>query len=193
MADMIGIAASAAGGGVFGLVGTLLGRVGSYFERQQSIRHAERRWLHEVKLLELQQQAAQAETEAELLLTQTEGSWRGLEASLRADAEIAASFKWVSAIRALTRPLLTLLLWGIITLIWFSAELADRASITETETFAATAAPGQGAPNKKGDPGGSPIDIWMWSRLRTIWRPRQTPGVQCGHNQHRPGRRGCPD
>lgn len=140
MADIIGVAASAAGGGLFGLFGTALGRVVTFFERRQSMAHEERRWHHETELLRLQQAAQAAETEAELVLAQTEGSWAGLDASLRAEAAIAASYKWVDAIRALTRPVLTLLLWGITTLIWFTADLAHRASITETATFAATAA-----------------------------------------------------
>lgn len=140
MADMIGIAASAAGGGLFGLVGTALGRAAGFFERRQSIAHEERRWNHEVQLLELQHTVAAQETEAELAIARTEGSWAGLEASLAAEAAISTSYRWVDAIRALTRPLLTLLLWGITTSIWFSADYADRASITETATFAATAA-----------------------------------------------------
>lgn len=140
MADLIGVAASAAGGGLFGLFGTALGRIGAFFERRQSIQHEERRWGHEVKLLELQQLAAQAETEAELALQESAGSWRGLAASLEAEAAIAPSYKWVSAVRALTRPSLTILLWGITTVIWFTADPAGQTNITETATFAATAA-----------------------------------------------------
>ncbi|MCR9079606.1 MAG: hypothetical protein NXH78_10945 [Hyphomonadaceae bacterium] len=140
MADLIGIAASAAGGGMFGVLGTALGRLAGYFERQQSIEHEERRWQHEVTLLEMQRLAAAAETEADLALTHAEGRWDGLQASLNAEAAIRSSYKWVDAIRGLTRPLLTLLLWGITVVIWFSADLADRTNITETATFAATAA-----------------------------------------------------
>lgn len=140
MADLIGVAASAAGGGLFGLFGTALGRLAGFFEKRQTIAHEERRWLHEVKLLELQQAAAAQETEAELAIARTEGSWAGLEASLNAEAAIASSYQWVDAIRALTRPILTLLLWGITLAIWFSADPGSRSSITETATFAATAA-----------------------------------------------------
>lgn len=140
MADVIGIAASAAGGGLFGLLGTALGRVAGFFEARQAMAHEERRWSHEARLLELQRTARREETEAEHALTETEGRWARLEASLAAEAAIAASYKWVDAVRALTRPLLTVLLWGITTAIWFTADLADRASITETATFAATAA-----------------------------------------------------
>lgn len=140
MADMIGMAASAAGGGLFGLIGTALGRVAGFFERRQSIAHEERRWVHEVQLLELQRAAAAQETEAELAIARREGSWAGLEASLAAEAAIGASYRWVDAARALTRPILTLLLWGITTAIWVFADMAGRSGITETATFAATAA-----------------------------------------------------
>lgn len=140
MADMIGLAASAAGGGIFGLLGTALGRAVGYLERRQSLQHEERRWHHETQLLELQQAAAAAETEAERALIETQGSWSGLTASIAAEAEIGASYKWVDAARALTRPVLTVLLWLITAGIWAHASEVSRASITETATFAATAA-----------------------------------------------------
>ncbi|MEM1147891.1 MAG: hypothetical protein AAGH49_08870 [Pseudomonadota bacterium] len=140
MADIIGLAASAASGGVFGLLGTALGRIASMFERRQNMAHETRRWQHELQLLELQQSAAQQETEAELQISQTEASWAGLQASLAADAAIAASYRWVDAVRGLTRPLLTVLLWMITAAIWAFAYAADRSSIVETATFAATAA-----------------------------------------------------
>ena len=85
-------------------------------------------------------QAAAARAEADLSRTEIEGSWRGLDASLRAEAAIGASYQWVNAIRALTRPTLTVLLWLITVSIWFSADAADQGAITETATFAATAA-----------------------------------------------------
>lgn len=140
MADIIGVAASAAGGGLFGLIGTTLGRIAGYFERRQTIAHEQRRWAHEVELLHLQRVAAAQETEAELALAQAEGSWAGLDASLAADAAITPSYKWVNAIRALTRPVLTVLLWAITLAVWYTAGASARANIIETATFAATAA-----------------------------------------------------
>lgn len=140
MAEMIGLAASAAGGGVFGLLGTALGRVAGYFERRQQQAHERARWSHETALLELQMQARAEETEAELALADARGSWAGLEASIRAEAAIAPSYRWVDAVRGLTRPTLTVLLWAIAAGIWLGADAAGRAAITETATFAATAA-----------------------------------------------------
>jgi len=140
MAEIVGLAASAAGGGVFGLVGTALGRVAGFFERRQTMKHETARWAHEVELIGLQQAAAREETEAELALANVAGSWDGLRASMTADAAIASSYRWVDAIRGLTRPILTLLLWLIATGIWLGADPASKTSIVETATFAATAA-----------------------------------------------------
>lgn len=140
MADILGLAASAASGGMFGLVGTALGRLAGFFERKQSFAHEQARWSHETHLLELQMQASAQETEAEIALAETAGSWRGLEASMQAEANIGASYAWVNAVRGLTRPFLTLLLWLIAGMIWIGADAAGRESITETATFASTAA-----------------------------------------------------
>ena len=140
MEEITGIAASAAGGGLFGLMGTALGRLAGYFETRQANAHERERWAHETSLLELQQAARAAETEAELAITQTAGSWAGLEASMQAEAAIGESYPWVNAVRGLTRPVLTLLLWLIAGGIWLGASEAARGSITETATFAATAA-----------------------------------------------------
>lgn len=140
MADLIGLTASAAGGGIFGLIGTALGRVAGYFEREQSHAHERARWLHESDLLKLQMQAKTEETESEIRLAEAAGSWKGLDASILADSSIGESYAWVNAVRGLTRPGLTLLLWIIAIAIFISSDSASQAQITETATFAATAA-----------------------------------------------------
>ena len=140
MSEFVGLAASAAGGGVFGLIGTSLGRIASYFEKRQSIAHEERRWQHELVQLEQQQRAAMQSADADLAQSHTDGRWAGLQASLAADAALGRSYQWVDAVRSLTRPILTILLWGIATVIWISAAPSERVIITETATFAATAA-----------------------------------------------------
>lgn len=135
-----GLAASAAGGGIFGLAGTALGRLAGYFETRQRQHHERERWAHETALIELQQAARAAETEAEQALAETAGSWAGLRASLEAEAAIGASYPFVNAVRGLTRPVLTLLLWLIAAGIWIGSDPASKASITGTASFAATAA-----------------------------------------------------
>lgn len=140
MADIIGLAASAAGGGVFGLIGTLVGRVAGFFERRQDHAQERARWLHEKELAELQMRAKASALAAEEQLAHTAGTWAGLAASMQAEAAIGESYRWVEAVRALTRPLLTVLLWIITGFVWLGAEAEAKAAIVETTTFAATAA-----------------------------------------------------
>ncbi len=140
MDDMIGLTASAAGGGVFGLIGTALGRIAGFFERRQAHAQERARWDHEVRLTELQMRARAEETEAELALADVAGRWDGLTASMAAEAAIASSYRWVDAVRGLTRPALTLLLWLIAGGIYIASDAGGRLAIVETATFAATAA-----------------------------------------------------
>jgi hypothetical protein len=140
MGDLIGLAASAAGGGVFGLIGTVIGRIAGLFERRQENAQEQARWKHEAALIELQMKARASELAGQESLAQTAGAWRGLAASVAADAAIGDSYRWVNAARALTRPLLTLLLWLITLLVWSGAAAEQKAGIVETATFAATAA-----------------------------------------------------
>ncbi len=140
MADFIGVAASAASGGVFGLVGTAVGRVASFFERRQEHAQERARWAHEAALREHSLRAAAERAAADEALAETSGRWAGLKASIEADASIGQSYLWVNAVRGLTRPALTFLLWAIAGAIFVVADAAGRQAITETATFAATAA-----------------------------------------------------
>lgn len=140
MADLIGLTASAAGGGLFGLIGTALGRAAGYFEKRQSHAHDRDRWAHEAHLITLQKEAAKEESETALMIAEADGRWAGLLASIKADAAAGPSYLWVNAVRGLTRPALTLLLWIIAAGIFVAADESGRAEIVETATFAATAA-----------------------------------------------------
>jgi len=137
MASIFGLGLDAAAGGVFGIVGTALGRVAGFFERKQTFKHERERWQHEYKLHELQMMADVQETEMEIALTAQRGSWEGLEASIKADAAIGQASKWVINVLRLVRPTLTLLLWLITG--WIFAE-TQNGSIAEAAVFAATAA-----------------------------------------------------
>lgn len=140
MADIAGLAASAAGGGLFGLVGTAIGRVANLFETRQAQAHERARWLHEMEMRKLHAEGESAAREADLRKTEASGAWAGLSASMAAEAAVGESYKWVNAVRALTRPTLTVLLWGITGAIFFGADQAGQAGIADTASFAATAA-----------------------------------------------------
>jgi hypothetical protein len=140
MSDIFGIAASAAGGGVFGLIGTIAGRITGFWETKQKLEHEQKRWRHDAEMLTIKTAADRERAEANLSLAETEGSWAGLKSSIEADASIETSYLWVSAVRGLTRPFLTLMLWVITALIFFNVAPDQRENLIETATFAATAA-----------------------------------------------------
>lgn len=137
MADIFGLGLDAVTGGVFGLIGTIMGRAASYFERKLAFTQEQARWLHEYKLHELQMQARQQETELELALAAQAGSWRGLEASMRAEAAIGRASQWVINLLRLVRPVLTLFLWVITAWIFY---ITKNGAIVEAAVFAASAA-----------------------------------------------------
>lgn len=137
MADLLGLGVDAAAGGVFGILGTALGRVAGFFERKQTFKHEQARWSHEYKLHELNMQARSQETEMELALAAQSGSWNGLEASIKAEAAIGNASQWVINVLRLVRPVLTLLLWLITAAIFI---ITRESTIAEAAIFAATAA-----------------------------------------------------
>ena len=137
MADILGLGLEAATGGVFGIVRTVLGRVSGYFEKKLGFKQEQARWLHEYKLHELQMQARQQETELELALAAQAGSWKGLEASIKAEAAIGRASQWVINVLRLVRPVLTLFLWVITAWIF---HVTKNGAIVEAAVFAASAA-----------------------------------------------------
>ncbi len=137
MANILGLGLDAAAGGVFGIVGTALGRFAAYFEQKQSFKQEEKRWGHELKLHELQMKADKQETEMELALAAQRGSWEGLKTSIEADSHIGIASQWVINVLRLVRPTLTLLLWLITGWIFSRTQNVEIASAA---VFAATAA-----------------------------------------------------
>ena len=127
----------AAAGGLFGIVGTVLGRFAGYFERKQEHVQERARWGHEYKLHELNMAARHQETELELALSAQQGSWAGLEASIKAEAALGKASQWVINILRLVRPAITFVLWCITAAIFL---ITQESAITEAAVFAATAA-----------------------------------------------------
>lgn len=137
MADLINLGMDAAAGGVFGIIGTALGRVAGYFERKQSHEQERKRWTHELALHDLNMKSRLQESEIELAITAQAGSWAGLEASIKADAALGTASKWVINTLRLVRPVLTLLLWLITAGIFV---VTQDSKIVKAAVFAATAA-----------------------------------------------------
>lgn len=137
MADLVSLGFDAAAGGVFGLIGTALGRVAGFFERRDENAQEQARWVHEYRLHELSMIARAQETENEIELAAQAGSWKGLEASILADSAVGQASRWVINLLRLVRPSLTFLLWIITAGIFLQTQ---NQAIAEAAVFAATAA-----------------------------------------------------
>ncbi len=111
--EILGMGASVASGGIFGVIGSVIGTAGKYFQERQKQSFKEKEWEYETKMLKLQMDAKAQETEQEIALVAQEGSWSGLRASHEAAAKIGPTHKWVNDVKSLFRPFLTISLWII--------------------------------------------------------------------------------
>jgi hypothetical protein len=139
LGDLLGTGASALTGGLFGLVGNIATKVFGYFEAKQAFTQKVAEWSHETDLLKLQMQAKAAETEQEIHIAESQGSWSGLSASLTAEGTLQSSYPWVNAVRSLVRPALTLGLATFLSAAFFAMAPGDidRAYVADSLVFAA--------------------------------------------------------
>lgn len=117
LSDIFGLSASAASGGLFGFVGSVVGQVSKYFQEKQRQEWEKKKWEHEESLLKLQMQSKQLETEAELAIIAQEGSFKGLETSIQDSSHSVSD--WVSDLKGVFRPALTLILWALASFVFF--------------------------------------------------------------------------
>lgn len=128
MSELLNAGMSVVSGGVTGIIGTVLGRVGGYFETKQKNKHdlkllefqerqnshdldkQEREFSHEIGLMKLNIDADAGETEQEIALINQKGSWAGIGASYAHDTAMGQASLWVINFLRLVRPLLTFLL-----------------------------------------------------------------------------------
>lgn len=118
--DLLELGSSAATGGLLGMVGTVMGRVAAYFEARQANAHERERWQHEraVRAEEAEREAQRRESDH--AHDRQMASYEGLNESLRAEASVGATYRWVNAIRALVRPVLTPVLWIVYLVVFFA-------------------------------------------------------------------------
>jgi hypothetical protein len=149
MSDLLSIATgSGALGGLFGMLGSGLGRVIGLYEMREKrqdrtleMAHEKDGWAHERDLQILQTEAQLQAARHDLDKASVDGSWQGLSASVAADATLPGGYAWVNAVRALVRPVLTLLVWLIFTVLFFAAlttRLPGEAGQDVIETFVNT-------------------------------------------------------
>jgi hypothetical protein len=137
--DILGNVAS---GGLLGLLGTGVNFVLGYFKQKQE--HAQRlEWARDNReTLALEGQLVAARTAGDLAVAREKGASDAFTASQRADAAYGSgkSYKWVSAVRELTRPGLTVLLVVLTAIMRYSADPATRAYIDQNIVVTAVAA-----------------------------------------------------
>lgn len=108
--DWLNLIFSAAGGGVLGLVGTGIQMWGKHKEREQEFAHELQMQDAINRNMALELEKIQLKGDIEVDILERESDAAGLASSIKAEAQIAASYKWVDAVRAMIRPLLTVML-----------------------------------------------------------------------------------
>jgi hypothetical protein len=125
--DILGLGASAASGGLFGVLGAAFGAWMKLKERKQKAIEQSAEREHELKMME-----------AKMALVSQGASWDAMETSHRSEIALNGqdNYKWVVAIKSLFRPALTLFLWlavGWQLMIVLTGTLTEYLTIAETK------------------------------------------------------------
>ena len=142
---MIDLLGSIFSGGALGFLGGIATQVIGLFQMGQMRKnkkldyaHDEKKWDYEAKLINLQMEAAQQESENQLELATVLGSYSGLETSIKDQTTITRrAAVWVVNILAFVRPVLTVVLLGYM---GYLAIWADLVFAQKEAVFLASAA-----------------------------------------------------
>lgn len=106
--------ASAGGGAITGVIGTAVSSVFQLMNAKNELRKKELEYAHEVKLQEMQLSVAREETERELQVAAMAAESAQITESYKHDISLndEGVWNWVKSVRALMRPLLTLVIVG---------------------------------------------------------------------------------
>ena len=118
MFDMI---ASVLTGGATGIVGSLIGTVGRYFENRQKIKQMSLEFDQEYKLQELQISSRKEELESEEAIARMETNAAMKTASYAHDASYGPASVTIASILRFVRPVLTFVLLAFVVYIFWQA------------------------------------------------------------------------
>lgn len=104
---------SALFGGATGLIGTLIGKGFAIWELKEKRKNLAMEQAHELALQERQAALRKTEMESELAIADLNAWQAGRVASYQQAGPIGESYRWVNAVRGLTRPVLTVLLLAL--------------------------------------------------------------------------------
>ncbi len=108
--DVLNSLSGGAVGAVMGALGSAANRGVGLLELREKRKDRAQDIAHERAMAELAQTLKSQEALQAQRLAHIQGSYAGLAASIEADRP-EASYRWVAAVRSLTRPVLTLVLW----------------------------------------------------------------------------------
>ncbi|MEY4248642.1 MAG: hypothetical protein RJA87_275 [Pseudomonadota bacterium] len=108
--DVLNTLSGGAVGAVMGAFGSAANRGVGLLELREKRKDRAQEIAHERAMAELVQTSKSQEALQAQTLAKVQGSYAALNASIEADRP-EASYRWVAAVRSLTRPVLTLLLW----------------------------------------------------------------------------------
>lgn len=132
LTDGLGLLANAASGGVFGLLGSLIGVGAKWLQEKQRQSWQREVWQQEARLQEMQMRARAQETEQELAIAAAETDAAVRQASYRHAMPARSESPWAANLRTAFRPLLTTALVVCTVVIFFRLmdELHQGAALT---------------------------------------------------------------
>lgn len=136
-AEIVGNVAS---GGLLGMLSNVVTFGMSWFQRKQAHDFAMAEGELEMKTTRLQAEADAARTAGEVAVARERGAADAFTASQQAEQSIGATYLWVNAVRALTRPGLTVLLLVLTAIIYAYSETGTREFIAQNIVVTSTAA-----------------------------------------------------
>lgn len=132
LGDLLGTGASVASGGLFGLLGSVVGVFAKTYQEKQRQEWETKQQAYELQLLDMQMKQRAQETEHELAIVAQEGSWQGMVSSQEMASSGGETHMWVNDVKSLFRPVLTLTLW-IISLYLFTSLADDSKMLSQPE------------------------------------------------------------
>ena len=138
---MFDILLSVLTGGATGIIGSIIGRVFSFVEAWQAEKKAKNDHGRTIEMHRLQAELRAGELESERRIVEEEQDGKIRAASYEHDRSIDIGYPWVGAILRLVRPVLTVLLMGIVWSVYFTTkDLGIRAEIIQSVLFMASSA-----------------------------------------------------
>jgi hypothetical protein len=126
------ILGTALSGGLFGLIGNITAKLFAYLDAKQQFAERQAQWAYRADLLTSRAPAPQSDAQDLLAFNE----------SLKAEATIGDSYRWVNAVRALVRPALTCGLTAVLAFAFFAMKAGDpeRGYVIDSLVFASVGA-----------------------------------------------------